>query len=234
MKSSANHQVDGWWSHYIRLIHGSWSDPVGVHKGISICAEPCGMWNSSTDSVFDVSKIFQRRKSDANKQHFEMKLNLTKTIWILTKVFVPLVPYLVILSWMSDKSWCRQAQWNGVNFYFKAKFDLEGQGQSPQKQRDLNQGLLHLWFNLVILAWTGDEFIEFRLWATVFHFQFTVLDIFNCFLVVEYFVPGGLIIFVHYHGFMFIWGCQKNSLFPPYVLLSPNLTSVYHDYGILQ
>ena len=33
----------------------------------------------------------------------------------------------------------------GVNFDFEIKFELEGQGQSTQTNRDLNQGLLHLW-----------------------------------------------------------------------------------------
>ena len=33
-----------------KLFHDPWCDPVGMHKGISICAEPCGMWNSSTDA----------------------------------------------------------------------------------------------------------------------------------------------------------------------------------------
>ena len=61
-----------------------------------------------TDSVFhqflQVSQIFQRRKSDANKQDFENKLNLTcqaqstpKTIGILTKIFSTSGPNLVAL-----------------------------------------------------------------------------------------------------------------------------------------
>ena len=40
------------WSHYHKLIHGPLSEPCSVHMGISICAEPCGMWNRSTYSVF--------------------------------------------------------------------------------------------------------------------------------------------------------------------------------------
>ena len=48
------------------------------------------------------------------------------------------------------------AKWG--NFDVEGKFDLEGKGQSPQQNnKDLNQGLLHPWFNLVILAWTGLE-----------------------------------------------------------------------------
>ena len=36
------------------------------------------------------------------------------------------------LAWTGDELSRGQAQ-NGVNFYFEVKFDLEGQGQSPQK-----------------------------------------------------------------------------------------------------
>ena len=117
-----------------------------------------GCGTDSVSSVFlQVSQIFQRRKSDANKQDIENKLNLTchaqstpNTTWILTKVFSTSGPNLVALAWTGDELSRGQAQ-NGVNFYFEVKFDLEGQGQSPppppppQNNRDLNQGLLHLW-----------------------------------------------------------------------------------------
>ena len=61
----------------------------------NICVQPCRMWNRLHFHPFlQVSQIFQRSKSDANKQDFENKLNLTcqaqstpKTIGILTKVF---------------------------------------------------------------------------------------------------------------------------------------------------
>ena len=69
-----------------------------------------------------VSQIFQRRKSDANKQDFENKLNLTchaqstsTTIGILTKVFCTSGPNLVVLTWTGDELSREQAQ-NGVNF----------------------------------------------------------------------------------------------------------------------
>ena len=69
-----------------------------------------------------VSQIFQRRKSDANKQDFENKLNLTshaqstpKTIGILTKVFCTSGPNLVVLAWTGDELSRKQAQ-NGENF----------------------------------------------------------------------------------------------------------------------
>ena len=64
------------------------------------------MWNRLRFSnVMQVSPIFERRKSDANKQDFENKLNLTcqaqltpKTIEILTKVFCTSGPNLVVLA----------------------------------------------------------------------------------------------------------------------------------------
>ena len=89
--------------------------------------------------LLHVPQIFQRRKSDANKQDFEIRLNLTyptrstpKIIGILTKVFCTFGPNLVILAWTGDELSIGQAQ-NGVNFDFEVKFDLEGQSQSPPK-----------------------------------------------------------------------------------------------------
>ena len=77
-----------------------------------------------------VSPIFQRHKSDANKQDFENKLNLTcqaqstpQTIGILTKVFCTAGPNLVVLAQTGGELLHRQAQ-NGVNFDFEVKFDL--------------------------------------------------------------------------------------------------------------
>ena len=71
-----------------------------------------------------VSQIFQRRKSDANKQDFENKLNLTreaqstpKTIGILTKVFCTSGLNFVVLDWTGDALSHWHAQ-NGVNFDF--------------------------------------------------------------------------------------------------------------------
>ena len=98
------------------------------------------MWNRLRFIHFlQVSLIFQRRKSDANNQDFEHKLNLTchaqstpKTTGILTKVFSTSGPNLVALAWTGDELSRGQAQ-NGVNFDFEVEFDLEGQGQSPPK-----------------------------------------------------------------------------------------------------
>ena len=85
-----------------------------------------------------VSQIFLRCKSDANKHNFENNLNLTcqaqstpQTVGILTKVFCTSGPNLVILAWMGDELSRGQAQ-NWVSFDFEVKFDLEG--QSPPKQ----------------------------------------------------------------------------------------------------
>ena len=123
------------------------------------------MWNRLCFIRFlQVSQIFQRRKSDANKQDFENKLNLTchaqstpKTTGILTKVFSTSGPNLVALAWTSDELSRGQTQ-NGVNFYFKVKFDLEGQGQSPPKTIEILTKVFYTYGpNLVILAWTGDE-----------------------------------------------------------------------------
>ena len=90
--------------------------------------------------LLNVPQIFQRRKSDANKQDFEIKLNLTyrarstpKITGILTKIFCTFGPNWVILAWTGDELSRGQPQ-NGVNFEFEVKFDLEGQNQSPPKQ----------------------------------------------------------------------------------------------------
>ena len=130
------------------------------------------MWNRLRFIRFlQVSQIFQRRKSDANKQDFENKLNLTghaqpipKTTGILNKVFITSGSNLVALAWTGDELSRGQAQ-NGVNFHFEVKFDLEGQGQSPPK----TIGILTKVFytngpNLVILAWTGDEVSRGQTW----------------------------------------------------------------------
>ena len=89
------------------------------------------MWNRLRFIRFlQVSQIF--RKSDANKQDFENKLNLTchaqstpKTTGILNKVSSTSGPDLVALAWTGDGFSRGQAQ-NGVNFDFEVKFDLEG------------------------------------------------------------------------------------------------------------
>ena len=85
-------------------------------------------------------------------------------IEILTKVFSTSGPNLVFLAWMGNELLRGQAQ-NGVNFYYKVKFDLKGQGQSPPKTR----GILTKVFstsgpNLVVLAWTGDELLRGQTW----------------------------------------------------------------------
>ena len=116
--------------------------------------------------LLHVPQIFQRCKSDANKQDFETKLNLTyrarstpKIIGILTKVVCTFGPNLVILAWTGDELSPGRAQ-NGVNFDFEVKFDLEGQGQSLPKTIGILTKVFHTYGpNLVILAWTGEELL---------------------------------------------------------------------------
>ena len=130
------------------------------------------MWNRLRFIRFlQVSQIFQRRKSDTNKQDFENKLNLTchaqstpKTTGFLTKVFSTSGPNLVALAWTVDELSREQAQ-NGVNFDFEVKFDLEGQGQSPPKTIGILTKVFYTYgSNLVILAWTGDELSRGQTW----------------------------------------------------------------------
>ena len=158
-----------------RLFHGQWHDAVGEH----ICAQPFRMWNRLRSIRFlQVSQIFQRRKSDANKQDFENKLNLTcqaqsipKTIGILTKVFCTSGPNLVVLARTGDELSHGQAQ-NGVNFDFEVKFDLEGQGQSLPKTIGILTKVFYIYGpNLVILAERGEELSrgQARDWRTDGH-----------------------------------------------------------------
>ena len=116
------------------------------------------MEQTSFHPFLQVSQIFQRRKSDANKQDFENKLNLTcqaqstpKTIGILTKVFCTSGLNLEVLAWTGDELRHGQAQ-NGVNC------DFEGQGQSLPKTIRISNKVFYIYGpNLVILAERGDE-----------------------------------------------------------------------------
>ena len=117
------------------------------------------MWNRLRFHPFlQVSQIFQRRKSDANKQDFENKFNLTcqaqstpKTIGILINVFCTSGPNLV-LAGTGDELSHGQAQ-NGVNFDVEGKFDLEGKGQLPLKTLGILTKVFYTEVsNLLILA----------------------------------------------------------------------------------
>ena len=127
------------WSHSRYNLTVPWSMTRPSWR--SLCAQPCRMWNRLHFPPFlQVSQNFQRRKSNANKQDFENKLNLTcqnqstlKTIGILTKVFCTFGLNLVVLVWTDDELLRGQAQ-HGVNFDFEGKFDLEDKSQSPPKQ----------------------------------------------------------------------------------------------------
>ena len=69
----ANHRFEDWEASNdhtkdtTRLFHGPWHNAVGEH----ISAQPFRMWNRLRFHTFlQVSQIFQRCKSDANKQDF--------------------------------------------------------------------------------------------------------------------------------------------------------------------
>ena len=111
--------------------------------------------------VLHVPQIFQRRKSDANEQDFEIKLNLnyqawstTKIIGILTRVFCTSGPTLVILAWTGDELSRGQAE-NGWILILKLNLTLKVKVNYPQNNRDLNQGLLHLWSKFGDPSWNG-------------------------------------------------------------------------------
>ena len=98
------------------------------------------MWNRLRFIRFlQVSQIFQRCKSDANKQDFENKLNLTghaqstpKTTGILNKEFIT----------------------SGSNLV-----------QLPSKTIGISTKVFYTYGpNLVILAWTGDELSRGQTW----------------------------------------------------------------------
>ena len=180
-KSIANRRVEDWEASNghtkdtTRLFHGPWHVSVCGH----VCAKPFRMWNRLRFIRFlQVSQIFQRRKSDVNKQDFENKLNLTchaqstpKTTGILTNVFSTSGPNLVTLAWTGDELSRGQDQ-NGVNFDFEVKFDLEGQGQSPPKTIGILTKVFYIdCSNFVILAQTGDELSrgQARDWRTDGH-----------------------------------------------------------------
>ena len=54
------------------------------------------------------------------------------------------VPNLEIVTSIGGESWHGQAQ-NGVNFDLEFNLTLKVKFNHPQNNRDLNQGLLHLW-----------------------------------------------------------------------------------------
>ena len=58
----------------IRLFHSPWQDAFGRTH---MCAAIKDVEQTHFHPFLQVSQIFQRRKSDANKQDFEIKLNLT-------------------------------------------------------------------------------------------------------------------------------------------------------------
>ena len=106
-----------------RLFHGPWHTAVGEH----ICAQPFRMWNRLRFHTFlQVSQIFQRRNSDANKQYF----------------------------------------------FEIVKFDKSSSIRA-QNKRDLNQGILPLWFKFGdpslkgwwVIARTSSRWGKFWIWS---------------------------------------------------------------------
>ena len=90
-----------------------------------------------------------------------------KTTGILTKVFRTSGPNLVILAWMGGELWRGQAQ-NGVNLDFQVKiWPWRSRSISPQNNRDLNQGPLHLWSKFGDPSLNGSRVIaRTRKWLT--------------------------------------------------------------------
>ena len=142
-KSIANCQVEDWEASNghtkdtTRLFHGPWHDAVGEY----MCAQPFRMWNRIHFHMFmQVSQIFQRHKSNKNKQDFENKLDLTcqaqstpKTVEILTKVFCTSGPNFVVLAWTGDELSRGQAQ-NGEILTLKLNLTLKVKVNHPPKQ----------------------------------------------------------------------------------------------------
>ena len=83
--------------------------------------------------------------------YYQVKLDLggqgqsfPKTIEILTKVFCTSGPNRVISTYAGDELWCGQVQ-NLVNFEFQVKiWPWRSMSITPQHNKGLNQGVLHL------------------------------------------------------------------------------------------
>ena len=83
-------------------------------------------------------------------------------IWTMLRCIF--VPNLEVVNSIGGGLWHGQAE-NGVNFYFGAQFDLEGQGQLPPKTISvLTNVFCTSGPNLVIVAWTGDELSRGQTW----------------------------------------------------------------------
>ena len=125
-KSIANRRVEDWEASNghtkdtTRLFHGPWHDQVGELT----CVHPCGMWNRLNFHPFlQVSQIFQRGKSDANKQDFENQFNLTCQAQSTPKT----------TGILSGKFWL----WSWI-------WPWRSRSITPKNNKNLNQGLLHL------------------------------------------------------------------------------------------
>ena len=101
-----------------RLFHCPWCDPVGLHTGIRIYVETCGMGNNLTDSVFArLTNIWKKkRKGDANKLNFEIKLNLTWKACTCI-LMIPIISYNALFTSFSQAPYWLYADCSEQNSY---------------------------------------------------------------------------------------------------------------------
>ena len=113
------------------LFYRSGHYPVGER----IYAQSFRMWNRLRFHPFmQVSQIFQRQKAMQITGFWKwVEFDKSSPINPLNRGILHLCSKCGDLVWMGDELSHGQAQ-NGVNIDFEVKFDLEGQGQSPQKQ----------------------------------------------------------------------------------------------------
>ena len=163
-KSIANRCFENWEAsngHTIdttRLFHGPWHGSVDEH----ISAQPFKMWNTLRFHPFlQVSLIFQRRKSDANKQDFENKLDLIcqaqstpKTLRTLTKVFCLNEGWVIART---SSKWGKFWLWSSI-WHWKSR------SITPKTIGILTKVFYTYGPNLVILAWTGVELSRGQTW----------------------------------------------------------------------
>ena len=131
--------------------------------GEHICMHPFRMWNRLRFHTFmQASQIFQRRKSDANKEDFENKLNLTcqaqstppknkdlnqGILHLWSKFGGPSLKGWWVIARTSSK-WGKFWLWSWI-------WPWRSRSITPKNIRDLNQGLLHLWSKFVDPSWNG-------------------------------------------------------------------------------
>ena len=153
-----------------RLFHGPWRDSVHFHGNQYMCGAVWDVEHSlamASQNIYKTMQMNERRKVWKKNNWFEIKnktedrgQSIPKSIGTLTVLRCIFGQNSEILT-LSSGDLSTQ---NGVNFDFKVKFDLEGQGQSPSKIRILTKVFYTYGRNLVILAWTGDELSRGQTW----------------------------------------------------------------------